>query len=64
MPELDLVRRKDVLQSFGITDQTLRDWVQKFNLPFIKVGRTIRFRRADILKFTAQHAVNSEPATA
>lgn len=32
----------------GCTPDTLRVWVSKRRVPFIKVGRLTRFRRADL----------------
>jgi excisionase family DNA binding protein len=61
MPELDLVSRKEIMSAFGVSDPTLRCWMRKFGLPFIKIGKTIRFRRSDILAFAERHSAKSAP---
>jgi excisionase family DNA binding protein len=41
----------------GCTPDTLRVWVSKRKVPFVKVGRLTRFRRMDLDEFLEQNRV-------
>jgi len=41
----------------GCTPGTLRVWVSKRRVPFVRVGRLVRFRRKDLEEFLEQNRV-------
>ena len=42
----------------GCTEGTLRVWVSKKRVPYVKVGRLVRFRKADLDAWLDRNAVN------
>ena len=46
----ELLSRSEAAQLLGIKTQTLAKWasVKRYDLPSIKVGKSVRYRRADI----------------
>ncbi len=44
----------------GCTPSTLRVWVSRRQVPFIKVRRLTRFRRVDLDQWLEQHRVSAE----
>jgi excisionase family DNA binding protein len=43
---------------------TLRAWVLRRKIPYVKVGRLVRVRRADVEAFIAESVVPARPTTA
>lgn len=41
----------------GCTPKTLRVWVSKRKVPYIKVGRLTRFRRSDLKEYLDRNTV-------
>ena len=39
---------KEVSGALRISEGTLRDWIQYKRIPFVKIGRSVRFRSEDI----------------
>lgn len=35
----------------GVAEATLRDWQAQNRLPFYRMGRSIRFKREDLIRF-------------
>lgn len=52
----NLLKEADVCQILGLKDQTLRAWRSKRapNLPYVKLGRSVRYRKEDVLLFIEQ----------
>jgi len=48
-----LLTTKEAARLLGIKENTLAIWrnQQRYNIPYIKVGRTIRYKRKDIIDF-------------
>ncbi len=43
-----LLTIKEVAETLRVSEATLRDWIQYRRIPFVKVGRSVRFRSEDI----------------
>lgn len=41
---------------FGVTVQTTRNWVSKKRIPFIRIGRVVRFDPAAVLEVVRQRS--------
>lgn len=56
---VDLLPPQTLAQELGVTQQTLKNWRKdpRINLPFIKVGRAVRYRREDVERFLAERTV-------
>ena len=52
----DLLTRKQVADYLGIAAGTLANWAsaKRLHLPFVRVGRAIRYREADVAQFVAE----------
>lgn len=50
MPSTDLLTAREVAESFRVSIGTVARWRRDNLLPGIKVGRTVRFHRADVLR--------------
>lgn len=58
----ELLTPADVAREFHIATQTLANWrcTRRYVLPFVRVGRGVRYRRADIKRFIASRTVSDE----
>lgn len=54
-----LLTREQVAAMLGIKSQTLAKWActHRHNLPFVKIGSAVRYRRNDVEAFIAQQTV-------
>jgi excisionase family DNA binding protein len=68
--EKELLSRREAAEFLGLAEQTLAGWASngKYNLPFVKVGPTVRYRLSDLRRWCEQHLVGAGggggPATA
>lgn len=55
----DLLTRKEAAEYLGVTPQTLAIWacVKRYNLPYIKIGRLVKYRRSDLENFINQQTI-------
>ena len=53
-----LLRKKELAQQLAISKRTLDVWMQKGRIPFLKVGRSVRFRLSDVLEKLNTYRVN------
>jgi excisionase family DNA binding protein len=44
-----LLRKRELAEKLAISKRTLDVWMQKGRIPFLKVGRSVRFRLPDVL---------------
>lgn len=59
----DLLSRRDAADFLGVTEQTLAVWkcTQRYNLPFVKIGRLVKYKRSDLEAFIENN--RREPAS-
>jgi excisionase family DNA binding protein len=50
-------KNKRAAAYLGCTDGTLRVWVSQRRVPFVKVGRLVRFRKQDLDAWLDQNVV-------
>lgn len=63
----ELLTSEQAARALGIEPATLSVWrcVKRYDLPFVKVGRAVRYRREHIEQFIASRTVGaSTPAVA
>jgi excisionase family DNA binding protein len=53
-----LLTKKGLAPKLQISPRTLDDWMRKGRIPFIKVGRTVRFRLTDVIEKLNTFRVN------
>lgn len=57
----ELLTRKEAAELLGVRIQTLAKWasVQRYDLPYIKIGKAVRYRRTDIDLYLARNTVGA-----
>lgn|ERR1035437_7651654 len=57
----ELLTRPEAAQLLGVKPQTLAKWAttQQNGLPYIKVGKSVRYRRSDLTQFMARNTVGT-----
>lgn len=55
----ELLTREQAADYLGITSRTLAVWacVKRYNLPYVKVGRLVKYRRADLDAFIERRTI-------
>ena len=55
-----LLNRKEAAEKLGVTEGTLAVWscTKRYGLPFIKVGRLVKYRLADLEAFLDSRTQN------
>jgi len=53
-----LLSRKDVAMLLGVEESTIYSWTYRKKIPFIKLGRLIKFRESEIKNWLDTKAVN------
>jgi excisionase family DNA binding protein len=54
-----LLNKRRLAVKLGISKRTVDAWMKEKRLPFIKIGKTVRFRWGDVLeKLNAAYRVN------
>jgi len=49
-----------ICQAFGISKSTLNNWRKEKGLPYIKVGRTVRYDFDAVVEWLKKHEVRSK----
>ena len=60
IPSADLLSRDDAAAFLGISPSTLAKWAcqKTVLLPYVKVGRLVRYRKSDLMEFIARSRVD------
>jgi excisionase family DNA binding protein len=53
-----LLNKRGLAVKLGISKRTVDAWMHQKRLPFIKVGKTVRFRWSDVLVKLSEYRVN------
>jgi len=53
-----LLRKRELAEQLAISKRTLDVWMAKDRIPFLKVGRSVRFRLPDVLEKLQTFRVN------
>ena len=61
MPETDLLTRPQAAEFLGVKSQTLASWATsgRYSLPFVKIGRSVRYRQCDLERWVADRTMTS-----
>lgn len=46
-----LMTKREISKYFGVTERTIEVWMRRRYIPFIKIGQTVRFRVASVLRY-------------
>jgi excisionase family DNA binding protein len=55
---VSLLRKRELAEELAISKRTLDVWMQKGRIPFLKIGRSVRFRLPDVLEKLNAYRVN------
>lgn len=57
---LHLLRPSEAAEMLGVAQQTLAEWrcSQRYALPWIKVGRSVRYAKEDVVRFLQERRHN------
>jgi predicted DNA-binding transcriptional regulator AlpA len=58
-----LLTPQETCQMLGLTNRdTLSVWrsTQRYNLPFVKIGRVVRYKQSDVIAFVRAHTHGRE----
>jgi excisionase family DNA binding protein len=48
-PEPELVDKRVIARTFGVSERTVENWVAQRKIPFLRIGRrTVRFKLANV----------------
>lgn len=53
-----LLTKRGLAPKLQISTRTLDDWMRKGRIPFLKLGKSVRFRWQDVLEKLNAHRVN------
>ena len=53
-----LLTKKELAPHLRVGPRTLDEWMRKGRVPFLKIGKTVRFRLADVLEKLNAFRVN------
>jgi len=58
---VELLSRKQAAEYLGVTEQTLAIWkcTGRYNLPCVKIGRLVKYRRTDLNAFINRNATGN-----
>lgn len=61
-----LLTRREAAEFLGIKENTLAVWActQRYDLPYVKIGRLIKYRRTDLEQFITQNMCSQGGANA
>ncbi len=52
-----MLKINDVMTKLGVSEPTLRLWIQKKSIPFVRVGKLIRFESSDLNRWIESRKV-------
>ena len=57
----ELLNRSEAAKLLGVKENTLAVWAssKRYKLPYVKVGRLVRYRKSDVIRFLQQRTVES-----
>ena len=63
-PKNTLLNRTQAAEYLGVSKGTLEVWActKRYDLPYVKVGRLVKYRLSDLQAFVASRVVGNQPA--
>lgn len=61
-PNHELLTRKEAAAYLGVAEKTLAmwKWSGRYGLPFVKIGRLVKYRKSDLDAFIAQRIFGAQ----
>jgi excisionase family DNA binding protein len=57
----ELLNVSEAARLLAVSPSTLYGWVWQRRIPFVKVGRAVRFDMADLERFVSQNRIEARP---
>lgn len=57
---LKLLRKNEVIELLNIGESTLNMWVRQNKIPFVKLGKSVRFRQSEIDAYLDSRTVKAK----
>ena len=59
MPATDeLITKRELARRLRLSTRSIDAWMRTKHLPFLKIGKTVRFRWSDVMEKLGSHRVN------
>ena len=59
---MGLINKKQLARQIGVTPRTIESWMRLGHVPYMKIGRSVRFDQEDVLRsLKRRHGRNMEP---
>jgi excisionase family DNA binding protein len=59
---MNLITKEQLSKKVGVTPRTIESWMRLGHIPYIKIGRSVRFDEGDVLKsLKRRHGRNMDP---
>lgn len=57
----DLLTPNEVSKMLGVGVETLNAWraLRRYDLPYVKVGRLVRYRQSDVMQFIESNVIHT-----
>lgn len=59
-----LLSAKQVSELLEVSQATVYDWVSRGRIPYVKLGRLIRFKKTEIFHWVETHTIRPKEASA
>ena len=56
-----LLKPSQIAEVLNVSDKTIYYWVERNEIPFLKVGRHLRFVAADVIRFYSERTAQATP---
>lgn len=53
----EIIEKAECAKRISVATRTLDEWMRKGRIPYLKIGRTVRFRWADVLDHLSKYRV-------
>lgn len=57
----NLLKPSQIAEILNVSEKTIYYWVERNEIPFIKVGRHLRFVANDVIRFFSEKTVSKRP---
>ena len=58
-----LLTAKQLSDILEIKVATVYDWVSRKEIPYVKIGRLIRFKKAEVFRWVDSHTIRPNPSS-
>ena len=52
---MNLITKEQLSKKVGVTPRTIESWMRLGHVPYIKIGRSVRFDQEDVMRALKRH---------